>query len=346
MDWGQWFDLLVTTVIAGFIIYECFFATQQSQVTKLSRVLVVIICVEEYLPQNKSKEDYKNGALQNLRGSTSDKENLVQLFTKKFKYDGLCNRKKSVTDTDVVNILNEAQKMFKKSKLGYQCIMVFYSGHGDRDNVILSNLSQKGKKYKYAKYSRAKMESYFNGKECRKQVKAYKLFLFDSCRGSDESAAIGVPKVDDDIFNAEDYEFAISKGSLISKDEDRIHPEANRCIMYSNCDGYMSYEVKSDDTEAGINKYNGNNANVNADESITGDYHAVLMKAFYEALKEHSEENFSDIQDIVGDKVKNQKIKTINGDVICEMETADTLKNKQKAGIFFVPNLKEKNAEG
>ena len=94
------------------------------------KVLVVIICVAEY----KNKR-----ILHPLPGAKTDKSRLLRIFKEKYKYDIITNKSCYVTNNDVNDILHKAKEAFQNENNGYDAGNVCYSGHGDGDNLLLSN---------------------------------------------------------------------------------------------------------------------------------------------------------------------------------------------------------------
>ena len=145
-------------------------------------------------------------------------------------------------------LLDDARNEFKKRRQEYQGIIVCFSGHGSEHHLLLSNIRPKQCKHKYCKcmdqyksmtdyeyimqdyeqhggvYLRKDFEQYFNGKKVEQHKNDYKFFFVDACRGSVYSNLLP-PSVESNVR---------VKGNVNRPRQKGVHPEAHKCIMYSN----------------------------------------------------------------------------------------------------------------
>ena len=127
-------------------------------------------------------------------------------------------------------LLAESKREFKQRDKNYDGIMIFFSGHGDKNNLLLSDYNGKDNGI----YDRSEFISYFNGKRIRnKTSSSIKLYFLDSCRGSQLAQVIPLSS-------------SISVPVGASQKGQYIHPEVNRGILFSNPDSYQSYEIVYD----------------------------------------------------------------------------------------------------
>lgn len=282
----------------------------------LNKILVVIICVEMY----------ENKRMSNLPGTSTDKARLVKVIHEQYKYDIIMNKDPTVTAEDVKDILQKAEDRFSNDKYGYDAIFVCFSGHGNHDNLLLSDFDGRGKGI----YNRIKFESHFNASRIEKKSQCHKFYFMDSCRG----------EVDSEMIKTK-VQIPRSKGN------DAItfkftHPEANKSVMHSNADSYRSYEVPYDEKCDDINTTEMYN------DDYEGKYCGLFMNSLYHTLllnaKEEFNYSYSDIQDILRDNA--QRVVPVKGDqdrkVGLQINESGNLKNKIKKQIVFLPDSQSK----
>ena len=200
-------------------------SSSSPSIVTLDNMLVLLICVGEY--------DSK--ALDPLPGTQNDKNRLYRLFNEIYGYKIICNQSPRVNEDDLEQILLNTKIEFKSKQQQYQGIMVFYSGHGDSTNLLLSDFKKESDGEITGIYCRSKFISYFNGNNVRTKARSYKLFYMDSCRGNQMA----------ELFPYEAKEDGAVIGGKGGNDT-WIHPETNRGVLYSNPNSYQSYEIVYD----------------------------------------------------------------------------------------------------
>ena len=75
---------------------------------------------------------------------------MINVFVDKYKYDMLCNKKKTCTRQELDEIMDVARTHFAKKENDYQCIIVIFSGHGNQNALVCSDVSDAGKTYIYS----------------------------------------------------------------------------------------------------------------------------------------------------------------------------------------------------
>ena len=200
--------------------------------------------------------------------------------------------------------INKAREQFRIKQNGYQAIIVCYSGHGDRDHLLLSNYDSTTLD---GRYRRDMFESHFNGYKCPEKNECYKIYFIDSCRGHIEAELINKKRNDNAMIKAKGNDY---------KDYNMNwqHPEENRCVMYSNMDNYRSYEVPYDGIKDDIawdkmlqgddNKNNDQDDNKDKDTEYCG----IFMNSIYKSFKQNSETNYLDNFSNLQDKMRSKSI--------------------------------------
>lgn len=282
----------------------------------LDKMLVVIICVASYQK------------LMPLNGTKIDKIRLQTIFKDKYNYDVLANKDPTVTENHMEDILNSAKKKFRDGD--YQGIIVFYSGHGSEQHLLLSNFIDN--EHAQGKYLRTEFESYFNGINVKEKADAFKLYFIDACRG-DADSELFITHV-----NVKKSNMA-RKGGIARQ---WTHPETNRCIMHSNCNTYSSYEVPFDEKTNDIawNRLQKDTFMDNDGGDKCGIFMNAVFHAFHNNFENECKYNFADIQDDISEKVvMKDKPVPVYGDfntkVGQEVVVCGNLRNKLKRRIMF-----------
>ena len=259
---------------------------------QLNTMLVVIICVEEY----------KSSDLLELPGTQTDKRRLLQF-------------------------LSTARQQFIMND-EYDGVMTFYSGHGNKDHLTLSDYKKNKHGMDDGVYSRVKMEQYFNGNNIddKKKIYKHKFFFIDSCRGDDDAILF---RVKDHIIGSKGNERNIMK---------YIHPEMNRCIMYSNTDSYNSYE-------APYNKWKGDidwvkladEEKYDKDGEMCGMFMNQVFHGFDYNRRKNFDVDFAKLQDKMREHATGEV--PIIGDFQCkvgiEIDESGNLRNADKQRMMF-----------
>eukprot|EP01084_Bolivina_argentea_P006496 12329_1 len=194
----------------------------------LSNVLIVNICIEVYEGDENNK--YKAA---DFKYAHYDKQNMIDIFVKNYKYDMLCNKNKNCTRSELDEIIRCAQHQFSDDRNQYQCIIVIYSGHGTQDTLICSDIKSTrsigdNKVYQYEQKKRIDFVKSFNGDNGVKQ----------------------------------------QSSNACLDDSKTLHPDANTAIFSPNTDGFQSY---SEPNKGGIiisALYETLNENKNNDKSF------------------------------------------------------------------------------
>ena len=286
---------------------------------QIKNALVVIVCIGKYQRPN-----------QDLNGTEKDKSKLISLFDRKLKYDIICNKNNDVAAPDMEILLERSRTRFKEGN--YDGLMVFFSGHGNQDSLILSDCT---------KEPRCAFESYFNGGKVKSKAKAHKFYFVDACRGSKNSNVI-------DCKPKNKNKEAIAKGDNVFEDENNlIHPEENRCIMYPNTNNYVSYQIplreksqNNDEKKMEIMNQN------NLEKRNKSPFGGVLLNAFYETVNKHCDNafamNFAEMQDSIRDNAEKRKVWIKKHDeweqCRSKIDESSNLRNRDKARIIFKPN--------
>ena len=176
-------------------------------------------------------------------------------------------------------------------------ILVFYSGHGDQDNLLLSPWSEKHGHY--CKYPRDAFTSYFNGKthKAPTKINCYKLFFMDACRGDDDSVMMSPRSLENSLSSINGSARGKTGGNAAY-----THPEKNTCIFSSNWNGYKSYEVPYDEDKDDLDFVGMEEQKFDSN----GPYCGVFMNSVYGTFKENKENeygmNLSEMQDKMREK--------------------------------------------
>ena len=99
-----------------------------------------------------------------------------------YNYDIICNKDEYVDDKQIENILESAKKAFRNKN--YDSIMLFYSGHGTQDYLVLSNWTSKNGRKVNKTFSRDTIESYLDGYNVKDKAKTHKFYFFRFLSGS------------------------------------------------------------------------------------------------------------------------------------------------------------------
>ena len=263
-----------------------------------------------------------------LPGTQNDKLRLKRLFRQNYDYKVITTKNDRVTEDDVERILLDAKKEFKNEKAQYQGIMIFWSGHGDQNNLLMSDYKKTDKGIETGIYPRSSLISYFNGNNIRTKAAAFKLFFIDSCRGAASSQV---------------YPYSFGDGGIGHRgNKNIIHPEDNRSILYSNPDTYSSYEVPYDEQSDDIawHRLSKQNYMKNKNWPKCG----IFMNAVYRIFKQNSERkigfmfNYGKIQDMI--RKEGAKPVPVYGDfnvkVGQKIEASDTINNDTKLRMYFM----------
>ena len=280
-------------------------------------MLVVLICVREY----------KSSLLKRLNGTQIDKQRLLQLFKKHYNYTIITNKNSFVTAHDVESILSTAKTQFASND--YDGIMIFYSGHGNRDHLTLSDYKKRRHERDDGVYSRSRMEQYFNGYNIDNKEKTmkHKFYFIDSCRGDDDSV----------LFKMEINQNDIRKGHTFKY----LHPEMNRSIMYSNSNNYASYEApfNKDTGDIDWDKL-GDEEKYDKNGEMCGMFMNAVFHGFAWNVSNGYNMNFADIQDKMRDKAYGEV--PVKGDFKCkvgiEIDESGNLRNSDKRRMVFRRN--------
>ena len=324
--------------------------TKQTEQKLISSALVLLICVQEYfgdLPDNQIEASLNNNynmndldqliknknknKLQDLKCTKMDKSNMLKLFGNKYGFDIIYNKYDHCTLADFYNILNIVEYYFL-DEAKYQSLIFIFSGHGDKDNIILSDYSEtKIHKqqiyYKYNKISRELITSYFNGGKFTKQIHKTKFYFLDCCRGNNDSFPINI---DDESTNNHNnnnnnhnniMQYAEALGS--NNVQKSLHPDSNRCIFSSNTTGYQSYGYPN-----------------------TG---SILLTTLYELMYTQQDNannnNLIELQDLIRENIENTKIIIKNGNekIECKaiLEIQTTMYNSDMQKIKFIANTSQ-----
>ena len=169
------------------IVDECKINNEQRY---LDKILVVLVCVGIY-------DGDKTGLLP-LKGTSTDHKRMKRLFGSEYKYTIITNKSPKVTEKDFKTILRQAETEFTENE--YDGIITIFSGHGNRDYLLLSDYTEcidyktQNKVYTPNKYSRMAFESYFNGNKFKgddHRATAFKIYFVDACRGEELSQTWG-----------------------------------------------------------------------------------------------------------------------------------------------------------
>ena len=250
-----------------------------------------------------------------------------------YKYTIITNRNPYVTATDFENILSTAKTQFTNND--YDGVMIFYSGHGNKDHITLSDYKKNKHGQDKGVYSRVKLEQYFNVNNIDNKDKTlkHKFFFIDACRGDDNSV----------LFRIKD-QGVIRKGDGNNNKMRYIHPEMNRCIMYSNSDNYASYEAPFDEKTGDIDWDKlGDDEKYDKDGEMCGMFMNAVFHAFDFNRRNGYGVNFAAIQDKMRERAAGEV--PIKGDFKCkigiEIDESGNLRNSDKGRIIFGCNEKE-----
>ena len=279
----------------------------------LHKILILLICIGRY----------DLDSLHDLSGPTTDQSRLSSLFTDYYDYKVISNPNPRVTESDFESLLLSAKNEFKRKDINYQGIFIFYCGHGDTNNLILSDYDGQTDGI----YDRAKFISFFNGLNIRRKAADYKLYFIDSCRGSQRAQVIPwKPSTDSGVSHYGD---------------DFIHPETNRGILYGNPDNYQSYSIPYDEEKDDIawDRLSKDNYMNNAARKHCGIFTNSIYKVFKDnATKYGFSKNYLQIQDMIKDYAEggvpmkhDYAVK-----VSQKIENSDTLKGETKLKMYFV----------
>eukprot|EP01084_Bolivina_argentea_P115788 205846_1 len=187
------------------------YASSHADNMKILNALVVLVCVGKYDGKGKKK-------LPNLKGTKTDALNMTKLFKESFNYNVLQNSNERCTLDDLKRLLSDAVIEFNSGD--YQSIIVIYSGHGDKDTLILSD--------------------YYGVKEYRSTKSyLYNKMNIDACRGTEHATGIVFDeKHDNDAVT----DTLVAKGPQIQPSSKKSHPNENRIIFYPNTEPFSAYD--------------------------------------------------------------------------------------------------------
>eukprot|EP01084_Bolivina_argentea_P154476 269282_1 len=248
----------------------------------LNRVLAVLIFVGEYYN------------LRNLPGTQTDKKRIFDLLHDKYKYDVIANKRSKVTKDDMDDILHEAKKKFRKKENEYQAIMIFFSGHGNSEWLLLSDFVNNNN-YQ-GKYARKEFELFFSGSKVMEKIKECKFYFIDSCRGDTLSK----------VYEQEALKINQNIAALVgTKSGSYVQGTENISLLYSNSDSLESYEVPYDKGKYDVYHLTKDNYMSLNGKSKCGVFMNAVCRAFYYNAHNGFGMNYSEIEGNIMRKTKN-----------------------------------------
>ena len=115
---------------------------------------------------------YDSEKINSLPGTLNDKLRLKKLFQDVYDYKIIATQNERVTEYDMKKILLETEQEFSNKSENYQGIMIFYSGHGDEQNLLLSDYDKADNGEVNGIYPTSKFISYFNGNNIRNKARS------------------------------------------------------------------------------------------------------------------------------------------------------------------------------
>ena len=178
-----------------------------SKATEVKRAYVLIVTVSDYSAAPPMK---------NLPGAETDKSTLLKLF-KSFGYTITCSESQTLNRDDFNELLADAQYHLRKHHTDYDAFIFAFSGHGDEENVRLSDGSG---------FSRTRLYQWFDGSNCLGFAGKPKLFVVDACKGFDAAEQVG------------------QNNAKAAQATHKVHVDKNIVVLNANTSGYLAYEHK------------------------------------------------------------------------------------------------------
>eukprot|EP01084_Bolivina_argentea_P131549 232176_1 len=184
---------------------------QEIETYIISTALILVVCITSY--------DY----CKDLPGTQIDKQNMYKLWHYKYKFEVIQNNTKRVDYDDFNDLINDCRSKLsrKQNKNKYDALFIIYSGHGDEDNIILSDSY---------KYNRDKLMEYFNGNNVPFMSNKPKIIIMDACRGNK------------DVVEA----WPVSNNNTKNKSirmkgpkDNQHHPDEQFIVLYATTKGYQ-----------------------------------------------------------------------------------------------------------
>jgi len=177
-----------------------------SNAIQVKRAYVLIVTVSAYSPVY----------MDNLLCAETDKSTLLKLFTG-YGYTIQCSETQKINHDDFYDFLCDAQHHLREHHADYDAFIFAFSGHGDEDNVVLSD--GKG-------FSRIKLYQLFNGAQCRGFAGKPKLFVVDASKGFEE---------------AEQVEQSEHKATQAMHN---VHVDKNIVVLNATTSGHLAYDYE------------------------------------------------------------------------------------------------------
>ena len=277
--------------------------TASTQHVNVKKMLVVLICIGAY------EGDRTNPSkLSDLSFTSTNKQNMIELFRGKYNYDIMTNKNDTFTLLDYENMEDAARTEFRNGD--YDGIIFIYSGHGERGVIKFSDYKDEDdmKGYQYREKYRSSVESAFNGNCVANKIDKYKIFLMDACRGSCESKLIKPEVIGETKGNP---------AHIGSK-----QAEANRIILSSNPVNFEAYDIPNKG--------------------------GVLLSGLYDIMMndDNNDKSFGEVIDLMKDNVDHEVIdvkadegESVKRTSIIDMDT--TMKISDMLGLYFRKNENE-----
>ena len=144
-------------------------------------MLVIVIAIEKY----------DDPSINDLPGTQIDKQNLIELFEKEYKYKVITHEGNKVTVAKMRKLLEKAKERFKYPTIKddrcdkWDGIIICYSGHGNGEYLICSDFKTNNTDKSQGIFDRVELQQFFNGIQCPKQVDLLKFYFVDACRGEE-----------------------------------------------------------------------------------------------------------------------------------------------------------------
>ena len=175
----------------------------------VTKCLVLIVCIEDY-------ENEVHPKLGDLPATQHDKANLLSLFEDECKFKVMRNDDtKRVDRKSFRKLIHQAQGELLTNYAKYHAFIFAFSGHGDANNILLSDGSTK---------DRTELHQDFDGGSCPDFGGRLKLFILDACQGS----AVAPTQKEQR-----------AKGTQLVGGG---HVDSNTIILNGNTPGYLSFE--------------------------------------------------------------------------------------------------------
>mmetsp|Transcript_52282 Transcript_52282/g.83265 ORF Transcript_52282/g.83265 Transcript_52282/m.83265 type:complete len:407 (-) Transcript_52282:94-1314(-) len=209
-------------------------------VQPIKRVLVTVLCISKYDGNNTQPSK-----LADLPNVSTDKKHMKTLWANKYRYDMVINRADRYTLADGKKLMQEAAALFADED--YECVIMIYSGHGDKENIYFSDYKTDHKgEYEYSKMSRIELTNYFDGNHVNSKADAYKLYFIDACRGNETAVPVVTMEEREQSQNEDRKQVEIAskcrpKGKVEMKP---VHADCKRMMLWPNTERYMSFDTK------------------------------------------------------------------------------------------------------